>query len=593
MSDRLKSRLRAAALALLLAGAALLPAGGAGAQGLAGPYLAAMQADFRNDYVAAAEHYARALARDPENVGLMQNALVARIAAGDFEAALALARDLVAAAPGDQIAALVLGADALGRGDYARAAELLSPETLGLNPLLDGLVSGWIAVGREDFEAAKARFDALGGNDLVGAYGQYHKALALALAGDFVSAEALFASIGDPLPLEREAIIAHAEVLAQLGREEDAIARLDEVLDTGFPDLALLDLRNRLEAGEDVPFSVVRRPSDGAAEAFLTFATALNTEESDRFSLVYARLAGLIRPGLSRASLLAAEILERHGQYDLATEALEDVPEDSVWSVTAELRRAATQRAAGDPEAGIATLRALAERHPETVEVHSSLGDALRVAERYEEAAAAYSRSIELVGEAAPAHWPLYYARAIAWERAGEWERAEADFRRALELEPGQPLVLNYLGYSLVEQRRNLDEALDMIERAVASEPDDGYIIDSLGWVLYRLGRYEEALPHMLRAVELLPTDAILNDHLGDVLWMVGREREARFQWSRALSFGPADDLDMDRIRRKLEIGLDAVLAEEKADASASSPAETAGSPGAEEAGSRRSGRGG
>ncbi|HLS58588.1 MAG TPA: tetratricopeptide repeat protein [Paracoccaceae bacterium] len=593
MANRLKSSLRAAALTLLLAGSAVLP-GGAGAQGLAGPYLAAILADFRNDYVAAAEHYARALARDPGNVGLMQNTLVSRIAAADFEGALALAADLAAAAPDNEIAGLVLGADALGRGDYEAAAELLSAETLGLNPLLDGLVSGWIAVGREDFEAAQARFDALDDNELIGAYGRYHKALALALAGDFVSAEALFAGIGDPLPLEREAIIAHAEVLAQLGREEEAIAQLDAILDTGFPDLVLLDLRRRLASGDEVPFSVIRRPSDGAAEAFLTFATALNTEESDRFSLIYARLAGLIRPGLSRASLLAAEILERHGQYDLAIEALADVPEDSVWFVTAELRRAATQRAAGDPDAGIATLRALAERHPGTIEVHSALGDALRVAEHYEEAAAAYSRAIDLIGEPAPAHWPIFYARAIAWERAGIWDRAETDFRRALELEPEQPLVLNYLGYSLVEQRRNLDEALDMIERAVASEPDDGYIIDSLGWVLYRLGRYEEALPHLLRAVELLPTDAVLNDHLGDVLWMVGREREARFQWSRALSFGPAEDLDMDRIRRKLEVGLDAVLAEEEDEATVgTAPAETAGGDGAEEAGSRRSGRGG
>ncbi len=591
MPDRLKSRLRTAVLALLIAGAALLPAA-AGAQGLAGPYLAAMQADFRNDYAAAARYYARALARDPKNVGLMQDTVVARIAAGDLEEALALAGALAEAMPDNQIAGLVLGADALGRGDYAAAAKLLSAETLGLNPLLDGLVSGWIAVGREDFEAARARFDALDDNELISAYGQYHKALALALAGDFVSAEATFAGGSEPLPLEREAVIAHAEVLAQLGREEDAIARLDEILDAGLPDLALLDLRRRLESGEDVPFSVVGRPSHGAAEAFLTFATALNTEDSDRFALIYARLAGLIRPDLTRASLLAAEILARHGQFELATEALADVPEASVWSVTAELRRAATQRAAGDPEAGIATLQALAERHPDTIEVHSALGDALRVAERYEEAAAAYSRSIELIGEEpAPVHWPVFYARAIAWERAGEWERAEADFRRALELEPEQPLVLNYLGYSLVEQRRNLDEALDMIERAVASEPDDGYIIDSLGWVLYRLGRYEEALPHMLRAVELLPTDAVLNDHLGDVLWMVGRKREARFQWSRALSFGPADDLDMDRIRRKLEVGLDAVLAEEEA--SGTGPAATAGGSGAEEAGGRSSGQGG
>jgi Tfp pilus assembly protein PilF len=129
--------------------------------------------------------------------------------------------------------------------------------------------------------------------------------------------------------------------------------------------------------------------------------------------------------------------------------------------------------------------------------------------------------------------------------------------------------VLNYLGYSLVEQGRNLDEALNMIERAVAASPGSGYIVDSLGWVLYRLGRYEEAVSQMERAVELVAVDPVVNDHLGDVYWAVGREREAEFQWRRALSFVDPQDSDSEadpaRMRRKLEIGLDAVLSEEGA----------------------------
>ena len=195
--------------------------------------------------------------------------------------------------------------------------------------------------------------------------------------------------------------------------------------------------------------------------------------------------------------------------------------------------------------------------------MQSALGDALRTAERYPEAVAAYDAAIALVPAPMPVHWPLYYTRGIANERAGNWPAAEADFRAALKLEPDQPLVLNYLGYSMVEKQEKLDEALGMIERASKAEPDDGYITDSLGWVLYRLGRYDEAVKPMLRAVELTPDDPVINDHLGDVLWMVGRKREAEFQWRRALSFGPSDDLDLDRVRRKLEMGLDKVLAEE------------------------------
>jgi tetratricopeptide (TPR) repeat protein len=565
----LPSLLAHAARGLLIA-AALAAASPApvGAASLAGAYLAGMQADARNDYAEAARYYGEALSRDPENLTIAQNAAVARVALGDIDAAAVLADRLASAIPGSPIAVLVQLADALAAGEYDLAEAVSGRAGPDANPLLTGLVAGWIEAGRDDFAAAQARFDAMTANEALAAYGQYHKALALALAGDFIGAEAILAGGegGEPLHLSRAALIAHAQILAQIDRVDEAVALLDETLASGFPDVTLIDLRDRLAAGEEVAFTQVTRAQDGAAEAYLTLAEALNAPDSDRLALLYARLASHIRPDLIEARLLAAEVLERQGQYALATAALNDVPPDSPWFVTAEIRRATTQRAAGDEEAGLATLAALAERRPDLIEVHSAHGDALRVAERYEEAAAAYTRAIDLIGTPQPLHWILYYTRAISYERAGNWPPAEADFRQALELEPDQPMVLNYLGYSLVEQRRNLEEALDMIERAVAGQPDDGYITDSLGWVYYRLGRYEEALPQMLRAVELAPVDPVINDHLGDVLWKVGRKREAAFQWRRALSFGPADDLDMDRVRRKLEVGLDVVLEEEAAE---------------------------
>lgn len=557
--------------------AVLVSAPGLAAASPSGAYLAAMQADLRNDYVAAAEYYGRALVQDGDNPALLQNAAVMEVAAGDVAAARPLADRLAEAMPDSQVAALIRVADALAEADYDAADRLLDEAGEAVNPLLGGLLAGWIAVGRQDFDAAVAAFDDMDANEALAAYGQYHKALALAFAGDFVSAERILAGDEEsgPLHLNRGALIAHAEILAQIDREDEALAILDEALAGGIPDAAIADLRNRLAAGEQVAFSRIADALNGAAESYRTLADALDTRDSERISLVHARLAAHIRPDMIEAHLLAAELLEAQDRYALATEALSRVPASSPWFVTAEVRRANTQREAGEPEAGVATLAALAESHPDQIEVHSAHGDALRAEERFAEAAEAYSRAIELIDTPQQAHWVIFYTRGIAHERAGDWEAAEADFRQALELQPDQPLVLNYLGYSLVERRENLDEALDMIERAVAGQPDDGYITDSLGWVLYRLGRYEEAVPHMLRAVELTPDDAIINDHLGDVLWMVGRKREAEFQWRRALSLGPADDLDMDRVRRKIEVGLDAVL--EEAGAEGGDRAETDG----------------
>ena len=215
-------------------------------------------------------------------------------------------------------------------------------------------------------------------------------------------------------------------------------------------------------------------------------------------------------------------------------------------------------------------LQQLTRSHGTLPSVHSALGDALRAQDDFKAAIKSYDKAIELTPDSNPQRWVLYYARGIAEERLGNGEASERDFRAALEINPDQPQVLNYLGYSLVEQGRNLDEALNMIERAVAASPDSGYIVDSLGWVLYRLGRYEEAVDQMERAVELVAVDPVLNDHLGDVYWSVGRQREAEFQWRRALSFVDPEDQDSEadpkRMRRKLEVGLDAVLAEEGAE---------------------------
>jgi Flp pilus assembly protein TadD len=238
------------------------------------------------------------------------------------------------------------------------------------------------------------------------------------------------------------------------------------------------------------------------------------------------------------------------------------VPQSSPAFHVAELGRAEALRTAGREDAALEVLDALAETYDMLPLVHTTRGDLLRGMSRYVEAVKAYDTALALYEESDPNQWFVLYVRGISHERLGHWPEAESDFRAALDLNPDHPRVLNYLGYSMVEKKQNLDEALDMIERAAAARPDSGYILDSLGWALYRLGRYEEAVGHMERAAELMPVDPVVTDHLGDVYWAVGRVLEAKFQWNRALSFDP-EEKEATRIRRKLKVGLDSVLAEE------------------------------
>ncbi len=562
--------LAAASLAVLAA----FQAPAARANGVAGPYLAAVQADIQNDYRAAAEYYQEAMLYAPAKPELRQSALVMAICADDVPAAIRLADSVLSDDGASQIAGLVQLTARLTDEDFTAAAALIDNPDFRFNPLLVGLMRGWIELGLGSSAKAVAAFDGMDGNDALKIYGQYHKALALAVAGDFDAAATIMAGAdGTPLHLSRSAILAHAEILMQLDRRDDALAVLDGALADAGADSGMRKMRDAIAAGDDVPYTLVTSAREGAAEAMLLMGSALSRDAADRSGLVYGRLAAHIRPGFDEAILLSAEILEAQDQHALAIESYGRIGVGSDWYVTAETGRAEALRESGRVDAGIEALKSLARARPEDMSVHLALGDALRAAERYAEATDAYSAAIDLIETPSASQWGLYYSRGITYERTDHWPKAEADFRKALELQPDQPFVLNYLGYTMVEKQEKLDEAQQMIEKAVAERPDDGYITDSLGWVLYRLGKFEEAVPHIERAVELLPVDPIINDHLGDVLWAVGRKREAEFQWRRALSFGP-DEADAVRIRRKLEVGLDVVLQDERhaAGSSATTP---------------------
>jgi len=531
--------------------------------GTAGSYLAARHASFENDYAQAADYYTRALARDPGNPALMEAVISANINYGQIDRAWPVARRMVEAGLSSQIANMAILVHLASEGQFDDLRMMLD-EGKGVGALVDGLAHAWATFGAGDAAAALAGFDAAAARPGLESFARVHKALALAAVGDFEGADALLSGrAAGPLQASPRSILAHAQVLAELDRRADAVSLIDDVFGPN-PDPVFAALRADLVSGAPVGYDVVRTGAEGIGEVLHAVGAALTGEAAPGFALLYARLATFLNPANTDAVLLSAALLEDMTQFDLATRVYDTVSPDHPAHVQAEIGRAQALRDAGRDDAAVEALTQLARRHPDTRVVHYRLGDLLRGLDRHADATPAYDRAVALTPEPEQQDWPLFFSRGITLERTGRWPEAEADFRRALDLQPGQPQVLNYLGYSLVEMQIKFDEALDMIERAVEARPDDGYITDSLGWVLYRLGRYDEAIVHMERAVELEPVDPIINDHLGDVLWAVGRKIEARFQWHRALSFDPEPE-EAKRIRRKLEVGLDVVLDEEGA----------------------------
>nr|WP_255714109.1 tetratricopeptide repeat protein [Pelagibacterium xiamenense] len=250
------------------------------------------------------------------------------------------------------------------------------------------------------------------------------------------------------------------------------------------------------------------------------------------------------------------DILSGAGRYDAANDIYAGIPEDSPLRTSALISIAENFDAQDRHEEAISRLRNIINGDPDNIEALGALGDILRYDEQWEGAAEAYSQLLEAIDGERPRDWRFYYVRGIAYERSGNWDAAETDFLHALQLNPDQPQVLNYLGYTWVDKGMNLDAALEMIQRAVEMQPRDGYIIDSLGWAYYKLGRIEDAVAELERAVSLLPNDPELNDHLGDAYWMAGRRREALFQWRIAIDVDEEGTVTT-RARPKLVNGLD------------------------------------
>jgi len=524
-------------------------------------YLVARHADRQNDFETAAEYYLEALFFDPDNTLLAQGAIDALMAFGDFEKAAEVAETLPRPERANSTSNIALIGDAAIESDYQRIVTLLEQDGVLINTLMDNLILGWAQVGLGNLDAGYAAFDRVIGDDRYKAIGLNHLGLAKAFVGDTQGALDAFAAIAVGNFQTARTVLAEAQILASIDRRAEASRKLREAFGIS-PQVA--GLLRRIESGAQIDFDLVTSASDGMAEMFYTFADALNGEMPSLLNLYYAQMAAGIRVDDSEAILLVADMLEQLDRTELAREAYLDISVDDPAFYTAAKGVAETLQTEGQTEEAVAHLEGVIADVGPGPYVLVTLGDLNRQLHRYDEAAAAYSQRLSSDIRDGYQDWYVYYVRGISYERLGQWDKADADFRRALELQPSHPQIMNYLGYSLVERRENLDQALALIEEAVSLRPDSGYIVDSLGWVYYRLGRFEDAVAPMEEAAELLATDPIVNDHLGDVYWKVGREYEARFQWQRALSFDPEPE-EVIRIKRKLEVGLDVVLEEEQA----------------------------
>jgi tetratricopeptide (TPR) repeat protein len=349
-------------------------------------------------------------------------------------------------------------------------------------------------------------------------------------------------------------IEAYGNYLERAGRTADAHTLYERFIsEPGVAPIVQSGLARLAQNKKPAPF--IRSAEDGVAEGLFGIAASLSDQNSAEVSILYLRMALYLRPDLALADLLLADRFETLGKFEEAVSIYRDIDKSSPYFPMAATQAAVNESRLDRKTAAIADLKSLAEAYPNSSENWIALGDAYRDQDNDDAAIAAYNHAEKAIGAPQKRDWPLFYARAMAEDRAKHWDKAEADVNEALKLSPEQPELLNYLGYSWVDRNEKIPEALTMLEKARKLRPYDGYIVDSVGWAYYRLGRYDDAARTLEAAVLLVPGDSTINEHLGDALWKAGRRMDARFQWNHALAFANADT-DKAAIEQKIKNGL-------------------------------------
>lgn len=517
---------------------------------MAGSYLASRFAQVNHDWHNASTFIQPLFDSGISKADLIQRAMVLAMGAGQAKKAIALAHKIKKTnmSQPNTIADIFLFAEAFKKKDYTKAQKIFDSIKLDSTSVFIGpFIKSWLAAARGELNVSDLRQNTVQ---------LYHGILISDFLGDHSQIEEMIDHALDVEELALYELTRIADLYAHVGKKDKALDLYNKVLKSFPEDEGIEEKISALKKGTTEPlFGKVVNAKDGMALAFYDIARVLFNEQNDESVRVFAHLAKYVAPKLYQINFLLAEINTRYNQYEKAIDFYAQVPKGNPNYRQAQYEIVDIYDSTEQYDKALKALNRLErkEKDPDTL---IRLGDLYRHQNQYKKALDLYNRAIDEMGDSVPEkYWHVYYVRGIAYEQLSEWKLAEQDLKTALKYQPDHPYVLNYLGYSWADKGINLDKATEMIQRAVDAQPSDGYITDSLGWVMYRNKDYKGSVKTLERAVELLPYDPTVNDHLGDAYWKVGRTLEARFQWERAKNHA-SDEEQIKAISQKLISGL-------------------------------------
>ena len=520
-----------------------------------GEYLTGRHALFNHQYDVAADNYLEAIKQDPENIELMQFSLSVFIAAGRFEDAFFVNEKLKEMDAQNEVSNILDFFNKTKNKSYIEALiDIDELSSTGIMNLIKPFFRAWIDAAEGSTSEIDAVVNSFEEENNFNFFNFFQAGLIYEYLEDFEKAESFYAqALNERGHLNLRAVEAYGKILKKNGKTEKAISILEDYIDQAPANEQLKATLNEVRNDEQFePF--VSSLNEGFAEIFYTVSTILMQDNVKSIATNFLQYAAFFKPEFPLVHFLQAQIFESDQYYRGAQNEFDKIKTDSPLYFQSKLQRAWLYNDMDRPEETIAALLKLEKEYPDNREVLNSIAEFYRMNERFAEAIPAYSKVIDNIEEENVRDWIIYYTRGIVFDQEKRWAEAEMDFKKALEIRPEQPMVLNYLAYSWVDRGLNYVEAKKMLIRAVELRPNDGYIVDSLGWALYKMGDYEEAVPVLERAAQLETQDWAINDHLGDAYWTVGRKNEARFQWRHALSLSRDED-KIDLIKSKIKDG--------------------------------------
>ncbi|MCE3232268.1 MAG: repeat-containing protein [Rickettsiaceae bacterium] len=534
---------------------------------LVGDYVSGGYALRNDDTQKAASIFAKGLKKDPDSAIMLKGNYLALLKLGKINRSVDSARKYLEQGKIDPVMAILLSAHEINNKEYARAKAVLDrldkAYELGIassvGMVIVPFLKAWALAGQGKFDQAyEYQESAMGNNRAPSLFMYYQNAMMKDIAGHTDEADDSYSHlVKNGIIIPYHFAKSAGNFYERMGRPEQALA-IYEKYRAQPPQLAHFIAKiEAIKDGEATTKRVIPDARVAYSEVLKESVRILFNSGFYEDGLIYLRLVLFINPEDEESNMLLASYYERKGEFKKAIDLYKRIKRDSDFFITSRIGIADDLYSDGKKRKAVRELLKIIGEEQSSNIVLLTLADLLRKDMKFERAAAVYSRIINAAGKPEVKHWPIFFARGICYERAGQWNKAEVDLLKALELRPDQPEILNYLGYSWIDRDKNLDDAKNMVAKAVKARPTDAQIIDSMGWALFKTKDYTTASRFLERAAELMPYDPVINDHLGDAYWKQGRYREARFQWERVLRYKKdSEEISEKKVKEKLKDGL-------------------------------------